>query len=205
MQQESRPIKLIKYRQNTSAVLYQCCKIMNITSNMNTKFREQQQRCQMYSPNKVTNLFTQQSYIVVGKIRGAKQPKSPLSPISNTATEQLHTRFKTLTVVSNKLFSDVLPCRCNISTKHQSLSTKLHKIQGDIPWLRQLVGTLSLCRSGFDHWPVQAGFVADKAALGQVFLQVLWFSLSIPFHSCCLHIFYSSAADGVQSSLLRAS
>jgi hypothetical protein len=45
-----------------------------------------------------------------------------------------------------------------------------------MPWLKRLVAGLSLRRPGFDPGSVHVGFVVDKGALGQVFLQVLWFS-----------------------------
>jgi hypothetical protein len=41
-----------------------------------------------------------------------------------------------------------------------------------MPWLRRLVAGLSLQRPRLVH----VGFVVDKVALGQIFLQVLWFS-----------------------------
>jgi hypothetical protein len=49
-------------------------------------------------------------------------------------------------------------------------------------WLRRLVASLSHWRSGFAPRSVHVGFVADKVAVGQVFLRVLRFSLSISFH-----------------------
>jgi hypothetical protein len=45
-----------------------------------------------------------------------------------------------------------------------------------VPWLRRLVAGLSPRRPGFDPGSVHVGFVVDKVALGQVFLQVLRFS-----------------------------
>jgi hypothetical protein len=45
-----------------------------------------------------------------------------------------------------------------------------------IPWLRQLVVSLSLWRPRFSPVAVRVGFVLDIVALGQEFLQVLWFS-----------------------------
>jgi hypothetical protein len=48
-----------------------------------------------------------------------------------------------------------------------------------VPWLRRLVAGLSLLRPGFDPGSVNLGFVVDKVALGQVFLRVVGFPLSI--------------------------
>jgi hypothetical protein len=41
-----------------------------------------------------------------------------------------------------------------------------------MPWLKQLVASLSLWKPGSDLRPVFEGFVVDKVALGHVFLQV---------------------------------
>jgi hypothetical protein len=49
-------------------------------------------------------------------------------------------------------------------------------------WLRWLVAGLSTRRPGFDPRSVHVGFVVDKVALGQVFLRVVGFLLSISFH-----------------------
>jgi hypothetical protein len=51
-----------------------------------------------------------------------------------------------------------------------------------VPWLRRLVAGLPLRRPGFVH----VGFVVDKVALGQVFLRVVGFPLSISFHWCSI-------------------
>jgi hypothetical protein len=45
-----------------------------------------------------------------------------------------------------------------------------------VPWIKQLVADLSPRKLGLDSWSVHVIFVADKVALGQVFLQVLRFS-----------------------------
>jgi len=50
-----------------------------------------------------------------------------------------------------------------------------------VPRLWQLLGDLSMWRSEWD--------VADKVALGQVFLQYFPFLLSVSFHQCCTPIF----------------
>jgi len=67
------------------------------------------------------------------------------------------------------------------------------KIQGDVQWLKRLVAGLSPRRPGFNSRPVYVGFVADKFALGQVFLRVPLFPLC---HStddlCSLFICYQS-------------
>jgi hypothetical protein len=52
-----------------------------------------------------------------------------------------------------------------------------------VPWLRSLVAGLSPWRLGFTPGSIHVGFVVDKVALGQVFLQVLQFSpVNISFH-----------------------
>jgi hypothetical protein len=38
-----------------------------------------------------------------------------------------------------------------------------------MPWLRQLVAGISLCRPRFMPRSIHVGFVVDKVALGQVF------------------------------------
>jgi hypothetical protein len=59
-----------------------------------------------------------------------------------------------------------------------------------VPWLRQLVASLSLWRLGCNTGPVRVGFVVHKVVLGQVFLSVLWFStLSIILPSLHAHSF----------------
>jgi hypothetical protein len=45
-----------------------------------------------------------------------------------------------------------------------------------VPWLKQLVTGFSPQKPGFKPGSVHVGFVVEKVALGQVFLQVLWFS-----------------------------
>jgi hypothetical protein len=51
---------------------------------------------------------------------------------------------------------------------------------------------LSLCRLVLLLRSLCVGFVVNKVALGQVFLQVLWFSLLISFLQCCIlfHLIY---------------
>jgi hypothetical protein len=51
-----------------------------------------------------------------------------------------------------------------------------------VPWLKLLVAGLSPLRFGFEPSSVYVGFVVDRVALGQVFLRVLRFPLSISFH-----------------------
>jgi hypothetical protein len=51
-----------------------------------------------------------------------------------------------------------------------------------VPWFRRLVVYLSPRCVCFAHASMYVGFVMDKVALGQVFLRVLGFSLSILFH-----------------------
>jgi hypothetical protein len=45
-----------------------------------------------------------------------------------------------------------------------------------MPWLKRLVAGLSPQRPWFTPGSIHVGFVVDKLALGQVFLQVLQFS-----------------------------
>jgi hypothetical protein len=42
-----------------------------------------------------------------------------------------------------------------------------------MPWLRQLVADLSPEKPGFYPKPLHVGFVGDRVALGQVYLQIL--------------------------------
>jgi hypothetical protein len=56
------------------------------------------------------------------------------------------------------------------------------KTVGAVPWLKSLVAGLSPRRTGFAPGSIHVGFVVDKVALGQVFLRVLRFPLSISFH-----------------------
>jgi hypothetical protein len=56
-----------------------------------------------------------------------------------------------------------------------------------LPWLRRLVAGLSPRRPGFDPGSVLVRFVVDKLALGQVFLRVVGFPLSISFHWCSIN------------------
>jgi hypothetical protein len=53
-----------------------------------------------------------------------------------------------------------------------------------VPWLRRLLSCLLQRRLGFAPWSVCVGFVADKVALGKVFLRVFRFTLSIFFVRC---------------------
>jgi hypothetical protein len=48
--------------------------------------------------------------------------------------------------------------------------------------LRRLVAGLSPRRHGFAPGSVHVGYVVGKVALGQVFVQVVRFSLSVSFH-----------------------
>jgi hypothetical protein len=51
-----------------------------------------------------------------------------------------------------------------------------------VPWLRRLVAGLSPRSPGFDTGSVHVEFGVDKVTLGQIFLLVLWFFLSVSFH-----------------------
>jgi hypothetical protein len=55
-----------------------------------------------------------------------------------------------------------------------------------VPWLRQLVASLLALRPGINLSPVHVGFVMDKVALGQAFLQVIWLTLPVSFHQCSI-------------------
>ena len=62
-----------------------------------------------------------------------------------------------------------------------------------LPWLRQLVAGLSLWTLIFSPMSVHMGFMVDKVALGQIFLNIAWFFpviIILPL----LHI-HSSVAD----------
>jgi hypothetical protein len=50
-----------------------------------------------------------------------------------------------------------------------------------VPHLRRLVSGILPRRPGFTPRPIHVGFVVDKVALGQVFLQVLRFPTSVSF------------------------
>jgi hypothetical protein len=56
-----------------------------------------------------------------------------------------------------------------------------------VPWLRRLVAGISSRRPGFDPGSFDVRFVVDKVALGQVFLRVVGFPLSISFHWCSIN------------------
>ena len=56
-------------------------------------------------------------------------------------------------------------------------------------WLRVLVSGLSSWRYIFDPRPGNVGFVVDKVALGQIFLSVPCFLLSVSFRQCSTLIF----------------
>jgi hypothetical protein len=63
-----------------------------------------------------------------------------------------------------------------------------------VPWLRQLVDSMSLQRPGLHPRLVIVGFVVDRVAVGQVFLLVLWFShvgiIPAIFH---IHLYFTDA------------
>lgn len=62
-----------------------------------------------------------------------------------------------------------------------------------MPWPRQLVASLSLRRPRFDPRLRYVRFVVDGVALGQIFFNYFWFSLSVLIYQCSLVI--SSVAD----------
>jgi hypothetical protein len=85
----------------------------------------------------------------------------------------------------------VIPAGNNSWLVHQSSLTLLpaeasvasRRNRQAVPWLRSLAAGLSPRRPGFAPGWIHVGFVVDKVALGQVFLQVLRFSpVSISFH-----------------------
>jgi hypothetical protein len=55
-----------------------------------------------------------------------------------------------------------------------------------------------------DPLPVHVGYVVDKVVVGQIFLRVLPFSLSVSLHQCSV-LFYSSIGDVIRSQQLTAS
>jgi hypothetical protein len=91
-------------------------------------------------------------------------------------------RFQVLTasMMFRIVFWDVLPCK-KLSTiilhgnTSQMTILNMSKEPLAVPWLRQLVASLRLWRPRFVPGSVHVGFMVDKVALGQVFLQVLLF------------------------------
>jgi hypothetical protein len=79
------------------------------------------------------------------------------------------------------------------------------KIQGAMQWLRRLVAGLSSRRPGFNSKPVCVGFMADKFALGQVFLRVPPFPLC---HStdglCSLFICYQCCVIAAVDNIINS-
>jgi len=59
--------------------------------------------------------------------------------------------------------------------------THQQESEGAMPWLRWLVTGLSLQKPGFNPRPFSVGFRVDKVGLGQSFLMVLLFRLSLSF------------------------
>jgi hypothetical protein len=78
------------------------------------------------------------------------------------------------------------------------------KLHGAVQWLRRLVAGLSPRRPGFNSRSVHVGCMADKLALGQVFLRVLLFPLC---HStddlCLLLICYQSCVIAAIDSTIK--
>jgi hypothetical protein len=77
--------------------------------------------------------------------------------------------------------------RGNPGLRAQHLKGNFHLIKlssWPMPWLGWLLTSLTLCRPGSFH----VGFVDHKVALGQVFLQVLWFFpvsiIPLVLHTC---------------------
>jgi len=58
-----------------------------------------------------------------------------------------------------------------------------------VPRLRRLVAGLSARRPGFGLRSIHVRFLVDEMALGQVFLLVFCFPLTISFHQCFILIF----------------
>jgi hypothetical protein len=71
-----------------------------------------------------------------------------------------------------------------LTKKFEQISVNNWGGGGAVPWHRYLVAGFSLWRPGFAPRAVHVGFVVDKMALQQVFLQVLQFS----------HQYHSTAA-----------
>jgi hypothetical protein len=66
--------------------------------------------------------------------------------------------------------------------RHVNIASLTNTVNRAVPWLRRLVAGLPLRRPRFDPESVHVEFVVDKVALGQVFLRVVSFPLSISFH-----------------------
>lgn len=67
---------------------------------------------------------------------------------------------------------------------------------------RLAVARVNSQRSGFDSSPIYVKFVTDKVAMGQVFIRLLRFLLSVSFSECPA-VVYSSITDGAPSQKLR--
>lgn len=55
-----------------------------------------------------------------------------------------------------------------------------------IPWLRELVAAFSPRRHGLCPGSAHVSFVLNKMALGQLFLQIIWFSMEFPSDRCSI-------------------
>ena len=66
--------------------------------------------------------------------------------------------------------------------------------------LTWLVTSLTSQRHGFDPRQVHVGYLVDKLALKQVFIQTLWFPQSVSFHQYSILI-HSSTTDTVAKNL----
>jgi hypothetical protein len=95
-------------------------------------------------------------------------------------------------------------------TLHEGLLTfisrRLRRAQntGDVQWLRRLVAGLSSRRPGFNSMPVRVGIVADKLALGQVFLRVPLFPLCYSTDDLCsLFVCYQSCVIAAIGSIIK--
>jgi hypothetical protein len=65
----------------------------------------------------------------------------------------------------------------------------LQAFKNAVPRLRRSGAGLSPRRPVFDTRSVHVRFVVDEVALGQIFLPVLRFPLSVPSHQCSVLIF----------------
>jgi hypothetical protein len=72
----------------------------------------------------------------------------------------------------------------------------LHVIQINLTLQGRAIAGLSTSKSRFDPRSVYMRFVVEKVALGQVFLQVLQFSLLVSFHQGSILI-HSSTTNAV--------
>jgi hypothetical protein len=88
--------------------------------------------------------------------------------------------------------SQDITLRCQQCLLQKFTKSYLAKISSPmaVPWLKRLVAGLSQRRPGFATGSIHVGSVVDKVALGQVFLRVLRFPLSVSFRHCSVFIYH---------------